>query len=89
MDERNVWRWYRDGTPSSPSATDRGPSRVLDPAVISPPGAESSSAVPRLDAGQPSAPTPSAELERLADLHARGVLNDEEFQQAKQQVLRQ
>ena len=31
---------------------------------------------------------PSAELERLADLHARGVLTDEEFQQAKQQVLR-
>ena len=31
--------------------------------------------------------SPSAELERLAGLHARGVLTDEEFQQAKQNVL--
>jgi Short C-terminal domain len=33
------------------------------------------------------AAAPSAELERLADLHARGILTDDEFQQAKQRVL--
>jgi hypothetical protein len=35
----------------------------------------------------PPGSSPSAELERLAALHERGVLSDEEFQQAKQRVL--
>jgi hypothetical protein len=30
----------------------------------------------------------AAEIERLADLHERGVLTDDEFQEAKQRVLR-
>jgi hypothetical protein len=54
--------------------------------VISPPGTD-----PPLQIEQQAtspATTPSAELEQLAELHARGVLSDEEFQQAKQQVLR-
>jgi hypothetical protein len=82
-----IFRWYPEGTPSNPSeTTDQTPSRALDPTVISPPGAD-----PPLQIEQQAtspATTTSAELERLAELHARGVLNDEEFQQAKQQVLR-
>ena len=85
LDEKaNLWRWYPEGTPSSPSVTDQTPSHELDPAVISPPGTDAPIAIERQGASVP----PSAELERLADLHARGVLTDEEFQQAKQQVLR-
>lgn len=78
-----------EGTPSVPSATtDQTPSRALDPAVISPPGTDAPIAIERQGASLSSPPSASAEFERLADLHARGVLTDEEFQQAKQQVLR-
>ena len=33
-----TWRWYEDGTPSDPAATDKAPSLTIDPAVVSPPG---------------------------------------------------
>ena len=84
-----VFRWYPEGTPSSPSATDQSPSLALDPAVISPPGTDPPTQIEGQGAVQTVLPpSTSAELERLAELHARGVLSDEEFQQAKQQVLR-
>lgn len=81
-----VWRWYEDGTPSSPGVSDRTPSRKVDPAFISPPGATPQRKQIEVPAAGHS-PAPSAELERLADLHTRGVLTDEEFQRAKQRVL--
>jgi hypothetical protein len=81
-EKANIWRWYEDGTPTSQTATDRTPSVEVDPAVTAPPGETL-----RQSVADREAPGPSAELERLADLHARGVLSDEEFQQAKKQVL--
>ena len=86
----NVFRWYPDGTPSVPSSTtDLTPSRALDPAVVSPPGTDTAIQIESQGTVQTVLPSStSAELERLADLHARGVLTDEEFQQAKQRVLR-
>jgi hypothetical protein len=85
----NVFRWYPEGTPSVPSSTtDQSPSRALDAAVVSPPGTEPPIQIERQGASQTVLPaSTSGELERLADLHARGVLSDEEFQQAKQRVL--
>jgi hypothetical protein len=50
-----------------------------------PDGAPGKQTVPKTPA--PPESSPSAELERLAALHERGVLSDEEFQQAKQRVL--
>jgi len=38
-------------------------------------------------AAQPQAPSTTAELERLADLRARGVLTEEEFQEQKRRIL--
>jgi membrane protein YdbS with pleckstrin-like domain len=37
----------------------------------------------------PASPSVTTELERLADLHARGVLNDEEFEAQKARILGQ
>jgi uncharacterized membrane protein YdbT with pleckstrin-like domain len=37
--------------------------------------------------GPPASPSVTTELERLADLHARGVLNDEEFEAQKARIL--
>ena len=86
LDEKaKIWRWYEDGTPSSPTATDLTPSREIDPALVAPPGTPAHQIEPTTTN---VATTTSAELERIADLHARGVLTDEEFQQAKQRVLR-
>ena len=81
-DKANVWRWYRDGTPSTPGATDMTPNLAIDPAVVAPP----SPPKPEL----PSATEPSStadEFEKLAALHERGVLSDEEFQAAKARLL--
>jgi len=36
---------------------------------------------------QPQAPSTTTELERLADLRARGVLTEEEFQEQKRRIL--
>jgi hypothetical protein len=83
-EKQKVWRWYDTGIQSSPTAKDLTPSREVDPAVIAPPGGEARGTA--VSVGQ-EAGTPSAELERLADLHARGVLTDDEFQQAKRRVL--
>ncbi|HZN43659.1 MAG TPA: PH domain-containing protein [Actinomycetota bacterium] len=38
-------------------------------------------------AAQPQAPSTTTELERLADLRARGVLTEEEFQEQKRRIL--
>ena len=90
LDEKaKIWRWYADGTPSSPGATDLTPSREIDPALVSPPGTSSQTLAQETDE-RPTALqslAPSAELERLGDLHARGILTDDEFQQAKRRVL--
>ncbi|HEU4702312.1 MAG TPA: SHOCT domain-containing protein, partial [Conexibacter sp.] len=85
----DTWRWYEDGTPSSPSVTDRTPSLTIDPKLVSPPGRAAEAigreGIENQSVAQP--PAPSAELERLGELHARGILTDEEFQQAKRRVL--
>jgi uncharacterized membrane protein YdbT with pleckstrin-like domain len=43
----------------------------------------------RMFQGPPAAPSVATELERLADLRARGVLTEEEFQAQKQRILGQ
>jgi hypothetical protein len=91
LDENaKTWRWYSDGTPSSPSVSDRTPSLKIDPTLVSPPGtAAQTNAREGIDEQRVAlqSPAPSAELERLGELHARGILTDEEFRQAKQRVL--
>jgi hypothetical protein len=37
VDEAGVWRWYRDGTPSSGATTDMTPNLAIDPAHVEPP----------------------------------------------------
>jgi hypothetical protein len=96
----NVWWWFADGTPASPSTTSLTPSIVIDRSVTSPP--EVAAPYKTGDAGAKLAPTEvetepalardssvatSAELERLANLHTRGVLTDEEFRLAKARLL--
>jgi hypothetical protein len=76
------WRWYKDGTPSDAANAHKPPSLRIDPAVVSPP--------PELATTSPERqPTDSfaGELERLADLHARGSLDDEQFEVAKTRLL--
>ena len=46
-------------------------------------------AVPQAPSGAPMAPSTVTELERLADLRAKGVLTEEEFQAQKARILRQ
>ena len=98
-----AWRWYEDGTMSSPLAeipmrlreAAAKPSKRIDPAVVAPPSqralespapAKRTERAPEIPSGD--APALAAEIERLADLHERGVLTDDEFQEAKQRVLR-
>ena len=86
IDEKTwAWHWYKDGTPSE--GIDRTPNLLIDPAVISPPDA------PKLELAAASSERQRAdsfagELERLADLHARGALNDDQFEAAKSHLLR-
>jgi membrane protein YdbS with pleckstrin-like domain len=56
-----------------------------------PPAPASSPAAPpvRPDGSAPHAPSTTTELERLADLRARGVLTEEEFQSQKAKILGQ
>ena len=82
-----TWRWYEDGTPCSPSVTDRTPSLDIDPALVRPPDTQAFAEEDDEQLVAPQSPAPSAELERLGDLHARGILTDDEFRQAKQRVL--
>jgi len=79
----NIFRWYKDGTASSPGASDKAPNLLIDPAVISPPDAR------EMEATLPTAATASVtgELERLTELHARGALSDEQFEAAKSRLL--
>jgi hypothetical protein len=81
-----TWRYYKDGTPANPAATDKTPNLMIDPAVVNPPEPS------RLEAGTASSGRQStesfaSELERLADLHARGALDDEQFEAAKSRLL--
>jgi hypothetical protein len=78
----NAWRWYKDGTPSSPSATDMTPSRAIDPAIIQPPTVRQ----PELVATS-ELPSAADEFEKLASLRERRVLTEEEFQAAKARLL--
>jgi uncharacterized membrane protein YdbT with pleckstrin-like domain len=50
-------------------------------------GAPSPADAPVRPDGPPASPSVTTELERLADLHARGVLNDEEFEAQKARIL--
>jgi uncharacterized membrane protein YdbT with pleckstrin-like domain len=54
----------------------RGPHRMAPPADA-----------PSRPDEPPASPSVTTELERLADLHARGVLNDEEFEAQKARIL--
>lgn len=79
-----TWRWYKDGTPSDPAATDKTPNLLINPAVVSPPPVETSAPTP---SEVPQTDSFAGELERLADLHARGALSDEQFEAAKARLL--
>jgi hypothetical protein len=85
LDDKQIWRRYEDGTPSDPAAVDKTPNLRVDPSIVRPPDA------PELVAAATSTPPAgdsfSAELERLADLHARGALNDEQFEKAKARLI--
>ena len=75
-------------------ATQRGAQRLADgtPAPAPPPGPATSAWSPMPAApqgGSRSAPNVTTELERLADLRARGVLTEEEFQAQKSRILGQ
>lgn len=72
----DTFRWYKDGTPSSPSATDMTPSRAIDPALVAPPAAPKRESIVRAD-----------EIAQLVTLHERGALTDEEFAAAKARLL--
>ncbi|HET9311063.1 MAG TPA: PH domain-containing protein [Actinomycetota bacterium] len=50
-------------------------------------GASPTADAPSRPDGPPASPSVATELERLADLHARGVLNDEEFEAQKGRIL--
>ncbi|HWC72208.1 MAG TPA: PH domain-containing protein [Actinomycetota bacterium] len=54
-----------------------------------PPSAADAPTRPDGPASPPASPSVTTELERLADLHARGVLNDEEFEAQKARILGQ
>jgi len=52
-------------------------------------GAPPAADAPSRPDGPPASPSVTTELERLADLHARGVLDDEEFEAQKARILGQ
>jgi hypothetical protein len=83
-EEKRVWRWYRDGTVSSPGVKDSKPSRTVSPSRVRPPVVEP------ITEGVPESEAPSAsvdDLERLVALHERGALTDDEFRAAKANLL--
>jgi hypothetical protein len=87
-EEGDTWRWYRDGTPSSPGVTDMTPNLRVNPALVTPPETASPSETPSSSQLVPSdSPATTNELERLAALHERDALTDEEFRAAKARVL--
>jgi hypothetical protein len=61
----------------------RSPHRSAPPPAAGPPARPDGSAAP------PASPSVTTELERLADLRARGVLTEEEFQAQKARILGQ
>lgn len=81
-----IGRWYKDGTPSNPAATDMTPNLRIDPAVVKPPH-EAPSREAQAGASSQQGDSVATELERLADLHARGALSDEQFETAKTRLL--
>jgi hypothetical protein len=87
-EDAKIWRWYKDGTPSDPAAVDKTPNLRIDPSIVRPPRE-----TPVPEASTDGAETTTAsgsfasELERLADLHARGALSDEQFETAKARLL--
>jgi hypothetical protein len=83
-EERLIWRWYKDGTPSDPATTDRTPNLRINPALVRPPDAPRAEPVA---AGEQRSESFAEELERLADLHAREALSDNQFEAAKQRLL--
>jgi hypothetical protein len=84
IDDDGVWRKYKDGTPSSPTATDMTPNLRIDPAIVRPPDAPE---LAQITASRPTGDSVASELERLADLHARGALSDDQFEAAKARLL--
>ncbi|MGE5225903.1 MAG: SHOCT domain-containing protein, partial [Planctomycetaceae bacterium] len=83
--ELNKQRMYRGmGTPGP--ADDRGAGVGVGAGAGAGAGA-----VPPMpgSAGTPAAPSVTTELERLADLRAKGVLTEEEFQAQKAKILGQ
>jgi hypothetical protein len=85
IDEKaKTWRWYKDGTPSDPVAADKTPNLMINPAVVSPPPVSKVAAIASAERQPESF---AGELERLADLHARGALDDDQFEAAKARLL--
>ena len=86
-EDAQIWRFYKDGTPSDPAVTDKTPNLRIDPAIVKPPperqAVDTSTAVSSRD----SSASFASELERLAELHALGALNDEQFEAAKARLL--
>jgi hypothetical protein len=80
-----IWRWYTSGTPSDPTVTDRTPNLRIDPAVVRPP--DSPWVEPATNSHKQPTESFADELERVADLHARGALTDDEFEAAKARLL--
>lgn len=85
-EQTRTWRWYEDGTPSDPKATDKTPNLTIDPAVVSPPP-DAAKLEPATASSDRQTDSFAGELERLADLHARGALSDDQFEAAKARLL--
>ena len=67
--------WAKFGVaPSGEQVLRAAPSSAVPPAPVVPPGA-------------PAGPSLAAQVEGLAQLHADGVLSDDEFEAAKKRVL--
>lgn len=77
-----IWRYWKDGTPSDPAATDKTPNLAIDPAVVSPPAERAESA-----GREREGDSFGRDLEQLAALYERGALNEEEFRAAKARLL--
>lgn len=86
-DDAHVWRYYKDGTPSDPAAIDKTANLRIDPAIVKPPDPYPIETSAIATDAPPPRDSFAGELERLADLHARGALTDEQFEAAKARLL--
>jgi hypothetical protein len=76
----------QSGSQSLVFTSQHGPVRLSDLPVVD--GAEPPAAAPPAPVPRPAADDPLAHIERLAELHQRGILSDEEFATKKAELLR-